>query len=500
MHPPLLPRTLPPRNDRRMDHRPIAHLLPESGWTNDPIGPVHWRGRTHLFSQVNPDGAVWARPHWGHFTSDDLVHWRRRPIALSPDPDGPDVDGCYSGTITVADGEATMFYTGARGPEGSQVQTTCVARSRDDHLDTWVKDPSNPVVTAPADVPDDGFRDPFVWREGDGWRQLVGASLPGVGGSALLYASTDLRHWDYVGPILTAADLSAAGWTGEMWECPALLRGTDGDALLISVHDSKGRTFHAAAIVGHFDGRRFHAAEVQRFDHGPDLYAPCLYRAPDGRVIVWGWSWEARTEQAQRDAGWAGVLTLPRVVDVVDGRVTMAPLPEVDRLRTGTASFTPEATEDGWLARGAEGDAVDLLLRVPAATEQAEVRVRRSSDGVERTTIGIDRRARQVWVDRDHASQDPAATGGRYVAPLPARADGGGNGAVELRVLVDRSIVEVFVGGEVSLTTRIYPSRPDSTGIEVVGVPAHEASALRAFTLGSVWAHDAQARDAVSDR
>jgi beta-fructofuranosidase len=242
-----------PRNLTRMNdpHRPIAHLLPVSGWTNDPIGPVRWRGRTHLFSQVNPAGPFWDRPHWGHFVTDDLVHWERRPIALSPEPDGPDADGCYSGCVVVIDGVATMFYTGAAGPPGrSQIQTTCVARSDHGALDRWTKDPANPVTRAPEGIRDDSFRDPFVWRDGDRWMQMVGAAIPDSGGAALLFESRDLVTWDPLPPLLTAAELSGDEWTGDMWECPALLRTDGGDALLVSVHDGEQTTHHPVTIVG----------------------------------------------------------------------------------------------------------------------------------------------------------------------------------------------------------------------------------------------------------
>jgi beta-fructofuranosidase len=37
---------------------------------------------------------------------------------------------------------------------------------------------------------------------------------------------------------------------------------------------------------------------------------------------------------------------------------------------------------------------------------------------------------------------------------------------LKLRVFVDRSVVEVFAnGGRQAVTRRIYPSRPDSTGV-----------------------------------
>ncbi len=36
---------------------------------------------------------------------------------------------------------------------------------------------------------------------------------------------------------------------------------------------------------------------------------------------------------------------------------------------------------------------------------------------------------------------------------------------LQLRVFVDHSVLEVFANGRACLTTRIYPTRPDSLGI-----------------------------------
>jgi beta-fructofuranosidase len=85
-------------------HRPTYHLTPPANWLNDPNGLVRWNGRYHVFYQYNPGGPYHATIHWGHAVSDDLVHWRDEPVALTPSPDGPDRDGCWSGCTVDDDG------------------------------------------------------------------------------------------------------------------------------------------------------------------------------------------------------------------------------------------------------------------------------------------------------------------------------------------------------------------------------------------------------------
>lgn len=471
-----------------IEHRPIAHLRPATGWTNDPVGPVRWRGRTHLFHQANPDGGYWDRPSWGHFVSDDLVHWEQRQLALSPDDDGPDADGCFSGCIVDDDGVAVMLYTGARGPDGpDQEQTTCIARSHDDGLDQWVKDPGNPVTTPPDGLELTGFRDPFVWKQDGRWQQLVGAGIVGEGGAVLRFSSPDLVTWTDEGVVLTGAQLDAAAvagadWTGSMWECPALLRTPSADVLLVNIHDDT--THYPVAVIGSYTAGRFEPRRLQRFDLGPDLYAPCLLVEPSGRAVVWGWSWEAVPAARQRDAGWAGVLSLPRTLDVVDDRLAVTPLPELDMLRVHERRIERVPTPAGWWAAGAEGDSVDLVATIAVDAGRVELRVRCSPDRAEATSVGIDLDAGRVWLDREQSSLDPHAADGRYEGAVEVAT----GDPVELRVVIDRSIIEVFVANRVALTARVYPTRADSVGVEVVGArigPDHVG--LQAYQLGSVW-------------
>jgi sucrose-6-phosphate hydrolase SacC (GH32 family) len=80
------------------------------------------------------------------------------------------------------------------------------------------------------------------------------------------------------------------------------------------------------------------------------------------------------------------------------------------------------------------------------------------------TRVGYDVGSASVFVDRRRSG----ATGfspdfsGRHAGPLPLQ-----NGRVRLRVLVDRSSVEVFAGGGLAvITDRIYPA-PESRGVEL---------------------------------
>ena len=43
-----------------------------------------YKGRWHVFYQLHPYGTQWGLCHWGHVSSEDMVTWRREPIAFAP--------------------------------------------------------------------------------------------------------------------------------------------------------------------------------------------------------------------------------------------------------------------------------------------------------------------------------------------------------------------------------------------------------------------------------
>ena len=181
----------------RDPHRPAWHFTPPAAWMNDINGALFWKGRYHIIYQYNPDGAYWHLIQWGHASSIDLVHWVHHPVALTPDAEGPDRKGCYSGGALVSkEGIPTLIYYG--NPDG-----LCLARSSDDLLIEWTKDPGNPVIPQPAAGSADYGRytihDPCGWLANGLYYAAVNKSDPqGQGDAAYLFRSTDLRAWDFV--------------------------------------------------------------------------------------------------------------------------------------------------------------------------------------------------------------------------------------------------------------------------------------------------------------
>ena len=447
-------------------HRPTFHVRPATGWINDPNAPVFVDGLYHLFCQHNPGGAAHRDVHWAHFSSADLVHWTTHPIALAPTPGGPDEDGCWSGSAVLVDGRPWLVYSGNLA--GSEHQTVCVARPAPDGL-RWVKEPRAVLERPPEHADLAVFRDPFVQAVDGGYRMLVGGGYRNGTGVVLQYRSQDLLTWSAGGPFSAASDdVVSARDTGDAWECPQLLVDGDRALLVVSAWRHVTGPSHVEFVAGRLAGDRLQPDGAGRLDHGPDFYAPALTVDDAGRCLLWGWAWEARDETGVEEDGWAGLLTVPRELTLAaDGTPRLQPASELSALREGDGRRTAHDLAAGSteVVAADAGRALDLeATLVPGHGGHAWLRVLASPDGSEATEIGVDDRG-TVYLSRDRASRDPGALGGTFRMPVGLDDDGG----LDVRVLVDGSLVEVFAGEGLCLTARVYPESARSTGL-VVGV------------------------------
>jgi beta-fructofuranosidase len=456
--------------------------MPPSAWLNDPNGPLHWKGQYHLFYQYSPVISNFGPKYWGHAVSRDLVHWKNLGIALAPTPGGPDKNGCWSGSAVIANGVPTLVYTGATWSAENEFserakgliperQLVAVAVDPSDvNLKKWSKISENPVLTAPPpEMKAVGWRDPSLWKEGDTWYMVIGSGEIGQGGMALLYRSRDLRKWTYLHPLAVAkpdpnTQDATRPWNA-MWECPEFFFLQGEPVLLLA----RGNGY----LTGTYADHRFQQTREGQIDYGTAAYAQKTMEDGNGRRIWWAWIREKRSDQAQKVAGWAGVMSLPRLLTLrSDGSLGVEPVPELKVLRRkprriGNRKISPNGP---LLLEHGESDCVEIEVEIElGGSRQVGVRVRSTADGSEQTLIGYDRNSREVFCDTTRSSKD-SETDGRPPF-LPGRASERGAlslGEAEplrLRIYIDASVIEVFANGRASLSDRVYPVDPASLGI-----------------------------------
>lgn len=315
-------------------YRQAYHLMAPVGWINDPNGFVYYRGEYHLFYQYHPYASQWGPMHWGHAKSKDLIHWEELPVALAPS-EVYDRDGCFSGSALVKDDQLILMYTGFVNDEGRIRQTQCIATSSNGI--TFEKSPANPVlseehITGVADIAD--FRDPKILAHDGHYYAVVAAKTADKRGQVLLFESEGIENWRFKSVLLTGRPEQ-----GIMWECPDLFFLDGKWVLLLSPieMEEQGVAYHnlnsTLAFVGEMDWEmgQFVVEGEQEIDGGLDFYAPqtCQNERGERVLIAWMQMWHRTMPTAELGHGWAGTMTLPRLLSLKNARLAQTLVPSL---------------------------------------------------------------------------------------------------------------------------------------------------------------------------
>lgn len=288
------------------------HCTPPPGaWINDPNALYFAGGRYRLLMQHSPEpepGPV----GWGAASSDDLLDWRWDGVAIGPDARGHAYSGC------LVDGDAYL----TRHHPVTHVETQ--------HVRAPVAAADGPAI-GPAGR---NRRDPFVFRNAStaDWRMLVAAPCDWTDwrrdppSMVEVWRSIDRVDWSPAGLI--------GPWSppGVMWEVPVLIRLDDLDVLILSMVDRRQDVADCAVRywTGRYDQTFVPAADCpvagRPLDLGPDFYAAIVNTAqdwplPEPHLIAWASNW--RYARQLRSGG--GPLTLPRRLNLRDGRLRQRP-------------------------------------------------------------------------------------------------------------------------------------------------------------------------------
>ncbi|WP_339257037.1 GH32 C-terminal domain-containing protein [Paenibacillus sp. FSL P2-0136] len=483
-------------------HRPQYHVSPPAHWMNEPHAPIYFDGQYHLFYQHNPQGPYFHHIHWGHWVSENLVHWRDLPVALAPERDQLAPDGIWSGSAAYdAEGLPVLFFT-AGNDSASPNQSVALARSTypqdgDPDLITWIKHPEPLIVQQKGMGAFGDFRDPFVWKDEDGWYALVGSGIEGEGGAALAFVSQDMLNWTYKGPFYQA-DIQKFPYLGPIWELPVLLPlGTDnkGDSKHLLLVSPVGKV--ADVEVFYWIGQ----LEKDELSFIPDQEEPQLIDVGDfhftgpsgmvdpktGRNIVFTIAQGDRTSEMEYKSGWAHNGGLPLSVYLRDdGRLGIEPIQELESLRgTKRLSLQDKSLAEANLLLGdVQGDMLEIQLELePGNAGQLGIKVRCTPDGEEETLLVYDCNEAKFLVDRTKTTLHPGEKcSGIQGGKLELLGEN-----LKLHIYLDRSMVEAYANGLKSLTTRVYPSRKDALGLEIWGDGEPLVKSMEIWDMQSIW-------------
>lgn len=420
--------------------RPQYHLLPAKNWMNDPNGPVYWKGKYHMFFQYNPHDAIWGDMHWNHAVSDDMIHWIHMPVAMAPTPGGPDQDGVFSGTAFVQDGKLGMMYTGVKKSglkeatikDSSLRETQCIAMANDDDLSSFTKLPQPVIAAPPSGLQVNGFRDPSPWQQGDWWYTPLAAGFPDIGGALLLYRSKDLRSWEFVKVFAQRQPSFEAYMPWDVWECPDFFALGDRHVLMFS---TMGKAFWQS---GHFDAEKltFSPERMGILDYG-SYYAPKTQLDAKGNRILWGWVQEARPIAEYQAAGWAGMMSLPRVLSMAgDGTLRYKVADAAQTLRGSPQQLTGQAGK---------------MIKITGCCGEAIYRAT-PQPGPFKLVIEGDR-SRETWMEIEF---DPSTPDSISIDARPLKLSRDKGESIEIRLHIDGSVIELIVSERIAWTKRFY--------------------------------------------
>jgi len=420
-------------------YRPQFHFSARANWLNDPNGLVFFAGEYHLFFQHNPSGIEWGNMTWGHAVSPDLVRWTQLPNAIEPDALGT----IYSGSAVVDGEKIVALYTAAGTPF-----TQCLAYSTDRGR-TFTKYEKNPVLPHVAGE----NRDPkLVWHAGSS-RWILALYLEGE--TYALFSSLDLKSWTEL------ERFAMAGCS----ECPDFFEmPVEGEA------GAKRWVFTAANgnyLVGAFDGKHFTPEGAPlREDWGRNYYAVQTYSgipAADGRRIQIAWMNGGKYPRMpfNQQMSFPCELKLRRTSEGL--RIFRTPVREIESLRASSRASTIEALT-GRLPLEPKGGLLDVELEIEPK-DAAEVGLRWRGESIA----------------YDVKSGKLSCLGCAAEVPLEG-------GKLKLRVLIDRTSIEVFGNdGRVSLTSCFVPR--SKQGLELFASGGQAKASSTVHELASAWQH-----------
>jgi levanbiose-producing levanase len=498
-------------------YRAGYHFTVPDHWKNDPQRPIYVNGKLHYYYLYNGDYD--ANPSanygtaWRLATSDDGVTFTDQGVAAQKNTNA-NYD-LWSGSTVVDTGNTAGFGAGAvvmlvtqmdhptaaqkGNGSGPQAQFLWYSTDGGRHFTPYGESP----VIANGGRAD--FRDPkVVWDAGRNRWVAVIAEGQRIG----FYTSANLRSWTRVSEY-QRTDLGTL-------ECPDLfrMRATDGSTHWVLGMSANGSASGAPSTyaywTGDFNGTSFSADSTtpQWLDHGFDWYGAVTWEDPatplDKRYAI-GWmnNWAyPHTTPTWANDGFNGTDSIVRELSLRHYGSTYSlasqPAAALGNHATGRTELGT-ITVNGTVPLGYHGVAYQLETTVDWTTAQnIGLQLRRSADGSRHADTGV--YGGFSYLNRG-GTTNPDSSGSRRESRAPFDMNAH---TVHLRILVDRTSVEVFVDdGRRVHSSQVFPTPADDgialyadgggatfsnvTITEFGGRPARVLADFEGPTWGSGW-------------
>lgn len=435
-------------------------------------------------------------------------------------------------------------------------QCAAVAEAGDDKLVRWHKLKRPFLPLPPAGLPLTGWRDPYIFEKGGPgkeWTMLIGSGIKGAFGAVLVYKSPALTAgWRYTGMLCMGVDQE----TGLMWECPLLVdlsssthgkqsqhhRGKasysrplswpgqpswmtwepdqedspyqdeslleEKESSFVMCNNTQDKKHYFFCVspdapsnpvlywIGEYSNGRFAIEDAEgpfRLDLGDILYAPNTLEDEQGRCLLWGWLQE---RPRIGDHSYAGCLSVPRVLSLQDGKLIQKPIPEISQLRKEVCwhemhvhLFPDQPTP----LKAVGGQILDIEATLERGDSAAAGLLLNSwgNASLPAALILVNWEGPTLEVIRNpHGPLDLFGETDRIGGEIDLKP----GEALELRVLIDNSCIEVFCGSGEVLSTRVYrgvPPKGADAGVDFVAYGGYARLArVMAFEMNTIWKQD----------
>ena len=456
---------------------------PQGAWAGDFI-PFYKDGTFHLFYLHD-----WRDKHkhgegtpWYQISTRDFLHFTEHGEMLGRGTMDEQDLYVFTGSAIEARGQYHIFYVGENPyfrKKGKPEQKVMHAVS--DDLLKWRKIPADTFAAPPETYEPNDWRDPFVfWNEhaNEYWMLLAARLRTGPSrrrGCTALCASRDLTRWEIREPF----------WAPGLYfthECPDLFRMGDWWYLVYSTFSERSVTHYR---MSHSLQGPWLAPENDTFDNHAYYAAKT---ASDGmRRYAFGWNPTRVDSKDDQPWQWGGNLVVHEVIQETDGALAVRVPETVDQafskpipcefhaglgnceiVSNAVQIIAPESFGCSVAGTPTEPCKIEAVVEFTANTRGCGIMLRASDDLEEGYYIRLEPGRNRLVLDTWPRQGDIP-----FMVELERPIGLSPEKPVELKVLLDGSICEVYANGRVAMSCRLYNRYTGRWGVFVNEGIAH---------------------------